>query len=561
MSYISSANWQKIYYALAPYANTIQLLVDEATTIDSIDNATQDRQLTYGFTDTITSANTSLSSAKTSIATACKSLSNQMLSIIQDDDFIDPLIVSSPTTGLVGTVEALWENINGTDAPSAMFTQIAMDGRNASIYGDAVAPLTAFTVNTHPETTSGVTVPTGTPNPIGAVWTTPVDRGDQDTSNFGHGWLAMTMTCSGTQSPAEGITAVSSYNGQDSQFLPHGSATTTIVAECRQDAQSNGRTPGDELLEVFSVEGGNRWESDKEAFSAQSLLSAQQLGSNLLPTSIGRFNSWGTNGEPSSWTVQAGTTPAVPFTDGGYPGTPGTVDLHRDASVKFRGADTLKFTGNGNNVRITYKIPSPSVFTPNTVYLLYWYEYLGRATASDVTVDVFPAVDSTDPQTGALTYVKGTTTDGSDVTNLSTYPFNNATLPANIWRPRCKLLKTGSSISGDLFVTVHKTSQSIVSNISGIGITPLTYVAGLGLAYLPGDQDIVNGTRYSFAAKQTTYDGSALSGNATKVRGRFSQSIARDMRIMLPAIYQDINGDLANETYYEADLTTVPTVS
>lgn len=309
-----------------------------------------------------------------------------------------------------------------------------------------------------------------------------------DAGNVGSGTLATTDILDGVTPPSPGFGSFLLYKGEESSLVvPSELMTLTCIA----DEDTSGTPEGQEIFlweGQPTTNGTFGWKTEGSGVSVQ--LSTIQAAETLANRN---FESWDGANTPGNWTIEAGVA--------------GTDVIQETADVDvFRGTSALKLVGNGFDIRLLQELPSAagSFLVPNLQ--LYYGVYVKAAGVTSGTLTIRMESPSGDYVASASEEI---VLNAAALGALTNYTLQSFFLPLD------------ASLPEDLrWVIRYEGTPDGEVWIDSMGLSPLTYANGIGLAINAGSSSFVLNDRFTI--------------QIDNVEGMFQKFFRRRFQFQLP---------------------------
>ena len=309
----------------------------------------------------------------------------------------------------------------------------------------------------------------------------------------GNGTLATTIVLDGVTPPSPGFGAFLLYDGTNSQLsVPSELMSLTCIA----DEDTAGTPEGHEIFlwEGQPVTNGTfGWKTEGSGISVQ--LSTAQAAETLVNRD---FESWDGANTPNNWAIETGIA--------------GTEVIQETAAVDVhRGTSALKLVGNGFDIRLVQELPSEAGSFLAPSQQMYYAVYVKAAGVTDGKLTIRMESPSGGYTASASEEI---VLDTTALGGIAAYTLQSfflplpASLPEDLrWVVRYEA-DVGAGPDGEVW-------------IDSMGLAPLVYANGIGLAISAGATSFVQGDRFSLQVDNT--------------EGIFSQFFRRRFLFQLPA--------------------------
>lgn len=313
-----------------------------------------------------------------------------------------------------------------------------------------------------------------------------------DGTNVGNGTINTTDILDGVTPPSPGFGSFLLYKNEESSLVvPSELMTLTCIA----DEDTTGTPEGHEIFLWEGQPATNGifgWKTEGSGVSLQ--ISTAQAAETLANRD---FESWNGANVPNNWAIESGVA--------------GTEIIQETADIDVhRGTSALKLVGTGVNVRLIQELPSEagSFLVPNQQ--MYYAVYVKAAGVTDGKLTIrmeSPSGGYTAPASEEIVLNTAALGALSTYTNQTFFLMLNSSLPEDLrWVIRYEA-DVASGPDGEVW-------------IDSMGLTPLAYANGIGLAISAGSSSFVVNDRFTIQIDNT--------------EGMFQQFFRRRFQFQLP---------------------------
>lgn len=289
----------------------------------------------------------------------------------------------------------------------------------------------------------------------------------EDKVNGSAGSIIVDKVLDGVSSPHADFPAIWEYNGVDSELAD----TENMFVEVIADSESDGRTEGNETLQVFGqVANGGRYHWDTFGSGPGPTFSPVQADTLLTNCEMEDF----TSDVPDGWTVDEGTS--------------GTHILESTATVK-RGDSALQFTGTAaeDEIQISQAVTA-GLFLPRKRYFCgFWIKGEAGTSAGTLTIQF-----------------EG---DGYTAAPSEKIELNAATLAAmgGAFAWKYFFVNMPEEIPSDMALVIKWTGTPSAHSvyIDGGGVTTPTWHNGVSFVAYAGSDPFIKNDRFSLLVTQS----------------------------------------------------------